>query len=190
MTLLTMANANPNLPQSFRDSAIATANYAIVVAQEAIANNTTEIVTTTPIPTIAPLVVGTPEPSPQPIPSPVPSPQPAPTPTPTPAPVPVVSKRIEVETTYINNRDPAYNEPYGTYLFKTSLINSAGKNLKEPITMSYKGIDYTRIAEDLSGRAAKDNWHHTFTIVPQATGTQSVTFTSGEATKTVEFNVY
>lgn len=38
MTLLTMIQQNPNLPQSFRDSAISIANQAITVAQDEIAN--------------------------------------------------------------------------------------------------------------------------------------------------------
>lgn len=55
MTLLTMIQQNPNLPQSFKDSAISIANQAIVVAQDEIAKANQTVANPIVINTVTPV---------------------------------------------------------------------------------------------------------------------------------------
>lgn len=181
MTLLTMIQQNPNLPQSFKDSAVSIANQAIVVAQDEIAKanqtaiNPVVINTVTPVQTVQQPTFGG---------------------IITAMETPVDKSEIIAEQIgYSKDADTPY---FGDYSFKVSVLNAKGEYInKAEVTMSapedfYKSVgqeNSKRLTENQNGNPADGKWYTTFGYIPMTKGTKNVVFTSGSLSKTITINV-
>jgi len=141
---------------------------------------------------------------------------PTPTPTPTPpqngsiAPVaeaPVDKSEIVVLTTK-SLPDPAGGMIYGAFNFKITVLNKDGKSaFGTPVKVSFPSDaiyprnenktpeedlkDNSNINKTLNGKASDEaeHWYTSFQYIPATTGTKTITFTSGNLTKSVTVEV-
>jgi hypothetical protein len=165
--LLTLAQSNPNLPQSFRDSAISLANYSIQVAQEAIKNQSNEIATATVnIPVIEPQVNYGSVIQPQTI------------------IMPEVKKEIR-----INNLNRSINYEGAYYSFNASYLEDDKELPGISITISSdddgkiqsNGIEYTKTATQITRKLDNAAW---FQYLPKDEGMRTLTITANGITAT------
>lgn len=173
MQLLTLVASTPNLPQSFVDNAKQVANTAIVFAQEEINKYQAELAkqatnapttTTAPTPPTAPLGVIINQPN------------------------PIMENKEDILVKVINvgPKDEVNGLPFGSFSLRISVLDASGKYLeKAPITIKTPDGQKTVEPNGMSTPDLKD-WNTTFTYVPKAAGTKSLTFTSGTLSKTIE----
>lgn len=180
MTLLTMVQQNPNLPQSFKDSATGIANQAIVVAQDEIAKAnqtaTTPIVinTVTPVQTVQQPTFGG---------------------IITPMETPIDKSAIIAELFKID-KDPAWSY-FGMYTLKVSVLNAKGEYVnKAEVTMSAPEDYLQTVGQNKESRFTEarqnnddKNWYVTFPYIPMTQGSKNVTFTSGNLSTSITINV-
>lgn len=180
MTLLTMIQQNPNLPQSFKDSAVGIANQAIVVAQDEIAKanqtatNPVVINTVTPVqtvqqPTFGGIIV--------------------------PMETPIDKSAIIAELLKVTkDADTPY---FGNYILKVSVLNANGEYVnKAEVSMSAPEDYFQTVGQNKESRFTEarqnnddKNWYVTFPYIPMTQGAKDITFTSGNLSKTVTINV-
>lgn len=160
--LLTLVATNPNLPQSFRDNAVQTANFAISTAKAEIAKTpTTEIAVT-------PVILGQ---------------SPAMT-TEAPAETPIT--REVIITPYAQTPVDALNGlPFGSHMFKVALVVNGTHVKGAQITMSSDTKTETKETNGQSEINSGD-WTASFEYIPTSDGPHTITFTadgvSGSAT--------
>lgn len=180
MTLLTMIQQNPNLPQSFRDSAVNIANQAIVVAQNEIANQNKTVTNPVIIDTVAPVQT-------------IQQPTFSGIMTPMETPIDKSGITAELMKIYKDSETPYF----GQYIFKVSVLNEKGEYVNNAEVAMSAPEDYfqtvgqnkeTKFTNDRKNNDDK-NWYLTFGYVPMTQGTKNVTFTSGNLSTTITINV-
>ena len=212
LQLLTAVN-HPNVPESLKQSAISTANFAIKVANEALKEGTVQSIATTPAPVqivTPPVLVEDTSPkfgsvvAPEPVISqPIIMPtQPAPI-----VPAPVVDKSEIVvvsdqQTAFLPCPDclyPQYNRAY--FIFYVEVLNKDGSKVVADVDIQLPADDlftvagHTRTPELLSKQPTTltPNKQHfgpaVFPYYPTSKGSKTLTFTSGNLTKSVTINV-
>lgn len=190
-TLLAMVMGNPNLPQSFRDNAIAIANNAIVVAQEELQKPV--VVTTIPVVTTQPTTQVTTAPTQVQV----------TTPTLQPTPsfgsitnnIPQIMKEIIVKNEKNEVVDTITIPVSALSLFLNVNYKEDGKSILETIvattdenvTRSFNKNERTCSQSVMGG--PKDDCSVNYSYRITTSGPHSVTFTVGETTKTVNINV-
>lgn len=176
--LLTMVAHIPNLPQSFKDSAISIANQAIAVAKDEVATadqsvptNQSATITVQNIQPVAPTfgVQST-------IQSVI---------------IPVMDKS-EIKTTVTKIKQGNSDAPFGVYFVKVEVLGTDGNNIN--------GLDVTMNAQDnlFSPETEKidtvltlgsKGYYHTFVFQPTSVGTKTIDISSNNMNKSVTVEV-
>lgn len=175
--LLTIVQGNPNLPQSFRDQAVAIANYSIEVANvELVKLNTVSTstapapVTPTPPPTLGSITVP---------------------PTPTQQPMPEVSKEIRV--VYDNtrtNQNGVYYDVYAFYLedgqYKSDVDITFSSDDDGTFVGGGKAYNKTGVARTRMGSGTTSNPAAHFQFTPKDVGERTIAVTANGVSATVK----
>lgn len=180
MTLLTMVQQNPNLPQSFKDTATGIANQAIVVAQDEIAKANQTATTPVVINNVAPV-------------------QTVQQPTFGGIITPMDKSDIVIDSIrFLQTNDPQ-RSPNGEWIIVVRVLNSNGDDEKDAIVkmdapddvvnIKEKHIDQMGYVRDAEGNITRTKYSTFFNFAPNSTGDRPITFTSGNLSKTITINV-
>ena len=109
-------------------------------------------------------------------------------------PAPVDKSEIVVEVSRV--KESSESTPFGYYFLKVSVLNSEGittpikesENPRQNISMEVGGVIESRFIDTQTHRESKV-WFHTFGFEPGSVGVHSITFTSGNLTKTITVEV-
>lgn len=129
-------------------------------------------------------------------PSPSPAPSPVPTPSPTPTPAPIDRSDILIKLTGpFNYGDSVNNTPYGNYTVRVSVLDSSGNYTRnELIVMDapdniYKNTGDTEKYPNAISTNNGNDWFAGFSYVPTSLGSKTLTFTSGNLTKSITIEI-
>lgn len=114
----------------------------------------------------------------------------------TPVEVPVVDKSDLLVETYQNGvgKDPANNIPFGQWTWNIRVLGADGAYVKDAQIVAtlpndnLYGAEQTNETKNETGNK-KEDWYAGFSYLPKTIGTKTITFTSGEFSKSVTVEV-